>query len=166
MTRYVTVDELIYINEQLPAAEHIHKILKGKQKVRDMGLLEAAAGRPQRSVFGADAYPTLPEKAAALLHAIARNHPFADGNKRTGTVGLLFMLHLNGAAVAWQPDEALERIVQTAEGVWSAEQLAAWLPILDGAHPPQPDPDAERDAATLHALLSAHAGLLAALAER
>ena len=62
--RYLTIDELIYINEQVTAAStKIHTIVDGKRKVRDMGLLEAAAGRPMTTVFGEDAYPTLQEKS-------------------------------------------------------------------------------------------------------
>lgn len=46
----------------------------GEMAVRDLGLLAAAAERPQASVFGQDAYPTLAERAAALMHSLARNH--------------------------------------------------------------------------------------------
>jgi death on curing protein len=67
--RYLTVDELVYINEQIRAEDTIHTIVEGKRAVREMGRLEAAAARPMASAFGADAYPTLPEKAAALLHS-------------------------------------------------------------------------------------------------
>jgi death-on-curing protein len=76
--RYLTIDELLRINE----------LLMGEMNLRDRGLLEAAIARPQASAFSEDAYPTLLEKAAALLHSLLLNHPFVDGNKRTGTVGL------------------------------------------------------------------------------
>lgn len=162
--RYLTVDELIYINEQLPAREQIHKILKGRQKVRDMSLLEAAAGRPQQSVFGADAYPTLAEKAAALLHSLTRNHPFADGNKRTATIALLFMLAVNGFTVTWEPAEALEEIIATAEGRRNVEQFATWLTLMpDGAPQAQ---DAATDTATIAHIMRAHDWLLTELAAR
>ena len=128
VTRYLTVDELIYINEQMPTIGTIHKILKGKQRVRDMDLLEAAAGRPMQTVFGQDAYPTLQAKAAALLHSITRNHPFADGNKRTGTVAALFMLRVNGLDVTWNAGDALARIVAMAEGQGDVQVFADWLP--------------------------------------
>jgi death-on-curing protein len=162
--RYLTVDELIYINEQLSGTDPIHRILKGRQKVRDLGLLEAAAGTPRQSVFGADAYPTAEEKAAALLFAIARNHPFADGNKRTGTLGALFFLRVNGAHVVWDADAALDRIVAVAEGAVSITQLAPLFthrPV-----PPMPTPEADADMAVIARLLSEHAGLLDALAAR
>ena len=64
-----------------------------------------AAARPASSAFGEDAFPTLPEKAAVLLHAIARNHPFADGNKRTAWVVARLFLALNGKKLTfdkWQ----------------------------------------------------------------
>ena len=106
--RYVTVDELVYINEQVVTGEAIHSIVKGKRAVRDMGLLEAAAARPMASAFGEDAYLTLGEKVAVLLHSVARNHAFADGNKRTATVAALFMrswigliLAVSSAARSW-----------------------------------------------------------------
>lgn len=52
--------------------------------MRDVGLLGAAAARPQARAFGEDAYPDLWTKAAALLHSIVNNHPLVDGNKRLG----------------------------------------------------------------------------------
>ena len=51
-------------------------------RIRDLGLLESAVARPRTSVFGEDAYPTFPDKVAALMHFIARNHALIDGNKR------------------------------------------------------------------------------------
>ena len=163
-TRYVTVDELIYINEQIPTISAIHKILKGKQRVRDMTLLEAAAGRPMLSAFGQDAYPTVADKAAALLHSIARNHPFIDGNKRTATVAAVFMLAVNGRVVAWDTDDALAHILDMAEGRLAPAAFARWLPAVPGE--PVPVADAVRDAACIARLLAAQSRLLEELARR
>lgn len=160
--RYVTVDELIYINAQL--IRPIHTIVEGKRAVRDMGLLEAAAGRPMQSVFGQDAYPTLPEKAAVLLHAIARNHPFADANKRTASVGAIFMLEANGFTPVWSPAEALERIVMLAEGKSEPDALAGWLPLQ--VCPPRLVPDASSDMEHVAQILRQHRWLLDELAAR
>lgn len=138
--RYITTSELIYINGTLldnPA------IISGKRQVRDIQLLEAAVLRPAASAFGADAYPTLREKTAALLHSIARNHPFADGNKRTATVGAIFMLAVNGERVIWQPADALEMIIQVAEGGKTVPVLAAWFPLVAQAAAPVPDAAAD-----------------------
>jgi death on curing protein len=163
--RYLTIDELIYINEQVTlASSKIHTIVDGKRKVRDMGLLEAAAGRPMTTVFGEDAYPTLQEKAAALLHSIARNHPFADGNKRTATVAALFMLGVNGLCVTWDASEALTTIVEMAEGEGDVTSFAAWLPTKDC--PPSPDQNADADMLAINRLLDTHRWLLEELAKQ
>lgn len=165
--RYVTVDELVYINEQVVTGEAIHTIVNGKRAVRDMGLLEAAAARPEASAFGEDAYPTLGEKAAVLLHAIARNHPFADGNKRTATVAALFMLTVNGRQVAWDEATALARIVDVAEGKITAAAFAGWLAEAtvetDAVYA---EPDAAHDSSLIAQIISTHEWLLAELAGR
>ncbi len=61
---------------------HVARRTLGAFEVRDIGLLESAAARPQATAFGEDAYPSIHDKAAALLHSVARNHPLFDGNER------------------------------------------------------------------------------------
>lgn len=164
MTRFLTIDELVYINDQVVVGRPIHTIVQGKRKVRDMDLLESAAGRPMQTVFGADAYPTVSEKAAALLHSIAHNHPFADGNKRTATVAALFMLEVNGIHVTWAAHEALEHIIAIAEGDEDGMNLA---PLMQGKSiVPQPEPDAARDKALIARLITDHSWLLHELARQ
>jgi death on curing protein len=162
--RYLTIDELVYINEQITQDSKIHTIVDGKRKVRDMGLLEAAAGRPMQTVFGEDAYPTPQEKAAALLHSLARNHPFADGNKRTATVAALFMLEVNGWCVRWDAEDALAQIMAIAEGEGDMETFAGWLSIE--ACPPSPEEDAQADMKTIQHLMDTHRWLLDELARQ
>lgn len=165
LLRYITVDELIYINQQVAVSdEKIHTIVEGKRAVRDIGLLEAAAARPASSAFGQDAFATLPEKAAVLLHAIARNHPFADGNKRTATVAALFLLAVNGWRVTWQAAEALSRIVAMAEGKTDVADFAVWLPLEPGQ--PASGAKAAHDMQIIARLIAEHHWLLTALAER
>ncbi len=138
--RYLSLSELIYINGTLL---NNPQITSGKRHVRDIDLLEAAVQRPAASAFGQDAYPTLREKTAALLHSIARNHPFADGNKRTATVGAIFMFAVNGERVIWQPEAALKTILEVAEGAVHVPELAAWFPLE--AQPASMLPDADAD---------------------
>lgn len=164
MTRYPTLDELVYINEQIPTISAIHKHLQGLQRVRDLALLSAAVHRPQHSAFGEDAYPTLSEKAAALLHAVARNHPFADGNKRSATLAMLFMLEVNGQRAVWQPSEALARILALAEGLQDVADFAQWL-RLESCQP-RPTPDEAADKAHIARLSAEHRWLLNELALR
>jgi death-on-curing protein len=140
--RYPTYSELIYINGVLLDKP---EIAAGKQKIRDVELLQAAVLRPAASAFGEDAYPTLREKAAALLHSVARNHPFTDGNKRTAVVGTVFMFRVNGQTVTWELDDALATVLDVAEGKGSMEALAAWFPLADDEASRLPAPDADAD---------------------
>ncbi|MBE0690509.1 MAG: type II toxin-antitoxin system death-on-curing family toxin [Anaerolineae bacterium] len=164
VTRYLTVDEAIYINEQFIGGKGIHTIVEGKRAVRDIGLLEASVVRPMQSAFGEDAFPGLRGKASALLHAIARNHPFADGNKRTATVSALFFLSTNGLRVLWNQDEALHWILDLAEGQQSIASFADWLPVETAIS--MPEADAMRDMNTIAAILTEQGALLAELALR
>ncbi|MCD4686043.1 MAG: type II toxin-antitoxin system death-on-curing family toxin, partial [Anaerolineae bacterium] len=124
----------------------------------------SAVGQPQVTAFGDDAYPTLTEKAAVLLYGIARNHPFADGNKRTATIAALMLLEVNGRRVTWEAADALERIVAVAEGALPHANFAAW--ITTAACDPLPTPDAAADTQLIERLIEAHAWLITALAER
>jgi death on curing protein len=100
--------------------------------VRDWGLLEAALARPQASVFGEDAYPSLDEKAAALLHSLVTGHALVDGNKRLGLVAVLLFYGMNGCDLTASEDERVELIVAVADGRLDsvekiAERLAAYV---------------------------------------
>ena len=159
--RYPTYSELIFINGKLLDDEAIQT---GRQKVRDVDLLLAAEQRPQSSAFGEDAYPTLKQKAAALLHSIARNHPFKDGNKRTATIGALFMLETNGQRVQWDAEEALTIILDLAEGRQDMSFFVGWLQTTETA--PAREPDVQRDTILIERLLDDHEWLLNELAER
>jgi death-on-curing protein len=68
----------------------------GPLELRDVGLIESALARPQASAFGADAYPSLDEKAAALLQSLVLNHGLVDGNKRLGFACTSVFLTVNG----------------------------------------------------------------------
>ncbi|MFW5748160.1 MAG: type II toxin-antitoxin system death-on-curing family toxin [Chloroflexota bacterium] len=118
MTRYLTLYEMMIINEE---------IIGGRSQLRDVDLLEAAVLRPQASAFGEDAYPTVPEKAAALFHSLARNHAFVDGNKRTATVATIIFLELNHYTVRWNDEEALDFIVEAATGRADMPVIAEWI---------------------------------------
>ncbi len=124
MIRYLALDDLLRIADAAIAAEVI---------VRDAGLLESALGRPQATVFGDDAYPTLHLKAAALLHSLARNHPLLDGNKRLAWAATAVFLGINGHRVVAGQDEVVDLVLAVAAGSLEdlekiAGQLAAWSP--------------------------------------
>jgi death on curing protein len=101
--------------------------------VRDFGLLESALARPQTSVFGADAYPDVPTKAAALLHSLARNHALVDGNKRLAWLATYVFLDINGHRVTATNDEVVEFVLAVAAGELEevaaiAARLRPWAP--------------------------------------
>jgi death-on-curing protein len=96
--------------------------------VRDIGLLASAAARPETSVFGDDAYPSFEEKAAALLHSLARNHPLVDGNKRLAWAAARTFCLLNGKDVRYESVDAAEQFVlDVAAGVIDVPVIAGWL---------------------------------------
>ena len=116
---YLTYADLLHIAERATNTQPL---------VRDAGLLEGATARPQMSAFGADAYPTLNEKAAALIHSIARNHALVDGNKRLALAAGLAFLGVNGRRLTASNDEAYDFIIAIATGALDdIAPIAAWL---------------------------------------
>jgi death on curing protein len=106
-------------------------VLGAPAPVRDYGLLDAAAHRPRATLFGQDVYPTVHDRAAALLESICRNHALVDGNKRLAWAATAVFYGLNGYDLD-QPStqEAVELVVGVAsehpELAKVAERLAAW----------------------------------------
>jgi death on curing protein len=116
---YLTLPELLHVAD---------RTLGGEPKVRDIGLLESALARPQATAFGADAYPDLDAKAAALLHSLARNHALVDGNKRLALAGVIAFYGLNGRRLTLSNDEAYDLVIAVADGSLDAvEQIAVRL---------------------------------------
>jgi death-on-curing protein len=99
----------------------------GVGPVRDVGLLDSSAARPRSTAFGEDAYPTLPLKAAALLHSIARNHALADGDKRLALLATLVFLDLDGAALDLTDDAAFTLVMDVASGAAEVAEIAERL---------------------------------------
>ncbi|WP_323670958.1 type II toxin-antitoxin system death-on-curing family toxin [Candidatus Poriferisodalis multihospitum] len=93
--------------------ELARRLLGDPPPIRDMGLLGAAAARPQASAFGEDAYPDIWTKAAALLHSVVNNHPLVDGNKRLGWLATAVFLELNDASVSTTTNDAVYDLVMT-----------------------------------------------------
>jgi death-on-curing protein len=91
-------------------------------------LLEAAVARPRATAFGADAYPDLDTKAAALLHSVARNHALVDGNKRLALAAVIAFYGLNGRRLTLTNDAAYDLIIKVASGeLDSVDVIAAIL---------------------------------------
>ena len=118
--RYLDLEDLLHIIE-----------LEAIGPVRDLGLLDSAAARPRSSAFGVDAYPTLAEKAAALLDSVVGNHSLVDGNKRLGWLATVAFLRIDGQLLLAPEDDAYDLVIAVAERrisvSESAGSLAAWI---------------------------------------
>ncbi|MEW9870888.1 type II toxin-antitoxin system death-on-curing family toxin [Arthrobacter sp. HMWF013] len=93
--------------------------------IRDVGLLASALARPATTVMGAEAYPELAVKAAALLESVARFHPLIDGNKRTAWTLMVLLLWINGYGHDFTTDEGFDLVVGVAAGTTDLPNAAA-----------------------------------------
>lgn len=118
MTEYLSPEEILAIH-----AEIIDRY-GGLHGLRDLGLLESAAARPRAGFGEFEAYPSVFDKAAALLHSTIRNHAFVDGNKRTGIVSAVLFLERNGYKVTLSNEEFFELAVDVASAVVDLEVVA------------------------------------------
>lgn len=103
------------------------RAVEGDLVIRDAGLLDAAAYRPQAIVLGAEAYPSLWTKAAALLDSIVRTRPLAEGNWRLGWLAVVTFCDLNGWWIDAADDAALDVIRRVSRGEADVEEVAHWL---------------------------------------
>jgi death-on-curing protein len=95
--------------------------------VKNHSLLDSAVHRAQQSVFGEDAYPSLFDKASALLESLVKNHCFHNGNKRTAYLVVKSFLLLNGYQLQMERKFAVEFIVDIAKGMHSLIDIARIL---------------------------------------
>lgn len=122
--RYLT------INEVLETYSRIMRQSGGAVGIHDLGALESAVAQPRMTFGGKDLYPTIVEKASALGFSLIQNHPFVDGNKRTGHATLELFLVLNGYEIDATVDEQIIVILQVAASQMGREAFTDWL----GAH--------------------------------
>jgi death-on-curing protein len=97
----------------------------GASGLRDRGLLLSALARPKH-LFAYE-HPTMFELAAAYAHGIVKNHPFLDGNKRSGFLAATLFLESNGFRFTAPEESAVLKTLQLAAGDISAADFAAWL---------------------------------------
>ncbi len=111
------------IHLELDDLLHIAARVVDDVELRDVGLLESALARPRATAFGADAYPTIHDKAGALLHSLALNHGLVDGNKRLALAGTIAFLGMNGWRLTLTNDEAYDLVIDVIQG--GLEDVAA-----------------------------------------
>jgi len=122
------VREPLWISERDALALH-NRLLAlggGAEGVRDAGLLESALARPKQLLAYGEGADVI-DMAVAYLGGIVRNHPFVDGNKRTGfVVGVLF-LELNGNRFKASEEDATQAVLGLAAGNMDEAAFGAWL---------------------------------------
>lgn len=118
---YLSVDQTLIIHNEV-----IEKI-GGSKGIRDMGLLESAVARPQATFEGKDLYPDIFSKAAALGHSLICNHPFIDGNKRTGYMAMRIFLNINGYEIEASLEERYKFVLEIANKTKKEKAIAEWL---------------------------------------
>lgn len=115
----------------LKEVEHIHEILintfGGVHGIRDMESLKSAIERPFQTFDSKDLYPSIIEKAASLIESILVNHPFVDGNKRTGYTLLRIFLLINNLDISATQDNKYEFVINIASGVLKFDGIVSWL---------------------------------------
>lgn len=107
--------------------DELIEIYGGSHGVRDENLLESAIYQPYASYGGVDLYPTVFDKAAALLRSLIKNHPFVDGNKRTSIAAAQIMLEENGYLFTVSVKSTFEFLLKIANKKPTVEQISAWL---------------------------------------
>ena len=99
----------------------------GSHGVRDLGLLESAVARPRATYEGKDLYPTLIQKAAALMESLIKNHPFVDGNKRTAITSAGIFLQMNGHTLQASQREVVDFTAALATKKAGFEHVVEWF---------------------------------------
>lgn len=119
--RYLTLNEVIDLYNQLITDTG------GARGIRDLNTLDSAIAQPRMTFDGIDLYPTITEKASALGFSLIMNHPFLDGNKRTGHAAMEIFLVLNGYEINAPVDEQEGVMLRLAAGELSRDEFTDWL---------------------------------------
>jgi death-on-curing protein len=118
---YLTPEQVLFIHSRVIAETG------GIHGVRDLGLLESAVARPQATFDGKELYADVFIKAAALMDSLVNNHPFADGNKRTGVMSAGLFLLINGYKLKTSSVGVEDITMRVAMKKVTIEKLAQWM---------------------------------------
>jgi death-on-curing protein len=129
------VTELVEFLDLDDVIELARRLLGSPPPIRDVGLLASAVARPQTTIGGDDAYPTMWTKGAALLQSLVNNHALVDGNKRLGWLSTAVILEINDASVAGAANDAVyDLVMAVASSDCDVQRIASRLQQL--AQPP------------------------------
>lgn len=118
---YLTVAQVLFLHARLIEETG------GSHGVRDVALLESALARPRATFGSKDLYPDLFSKAAVFMDFLIRNHPFVDGNKRTGIATAALFLRQNGYRLTASNQELEAFTLHVAESRPEVPEIATWL---------------------------------------
>lgn len=121
MITYLTLEQVIAIRDK------VMEETGGRKGILDFALLHSAIERPKATFAGHDLYPTLFEKAAALIHSLIQNHPFNDGNKRTALSVTVRFLYANGYKLPHDRDKLAEFTVAIQHHKYKFEDIVDFL---------------------------------------
>jgi death on curing protein len=119
--RYLTLLEVLELHRQIMEQSG------GGLGIRDLGLLESAVAQPLMTFGGEELYPSMIQKAVTVGFSIMMNHPFVDGNKRTGHAAMEVFLILNGQEISASVDEQEHIILAVASGRIGRDAFVDWL---------------------------------------
>lgn len=119
--------EWVWLRRDVLISAHDEQLVEhgGLAGVRDSGMLDSALSRPENKAAYEDA--ELSELAAAYAFGLARNHPFADGNKRSALIAIEVFLLLNSYELIASESDCVITILSLADGHLDEEQLAVWI---------------------------------------
>jgi death-on-curing protein len=119
--RYLTLSEAL----------ELHRLVIGQSGgalgVLNLGALESALAQPRMTFGGRELYPSTVDKAAVVGYSIIQNHPFLDGNKRTGHAAMEVFLFLNGCEIQCSVDEQERIILRAVSGEMDRKAFTLWL---------------------------------------
>lgn len=118
---------MISLEETLLIHELAIEKFGGAVGVRDLSLLESAIQRPYSTFDQQELYPNPATKASSIIESIVKNHPFADGNKRTGYILMRLLLLKSNLDINATENEKYEFVIKIAEGKLDFDEIKSWI---------------------------------------
>lgn len=119
--RFLTLEQILFLHYS------IIESTGGCHGLRDLTLLRSAVARPQAGFGEIEFYPDIFDKAAVITHSIIKNHPFLDGNKRTGIAAGIILLEINNIKITVSQEELVSFTLQIAEGKIDWQGISGWF---------------------------------------
>ena len=121
MTIYLTAEQVLFVHYRLVSETG------GEYGVRDLGLLESAVARAKTTFDNQELYPDIFQKAAALMESLINNHPFMDGNTRTGIACTVLFLRQNGIMFSAKNAALKQFTLRVASSKLKLSEITRWL---------------------------------------